>query len=338
MILGIDEVGRGPWAGPLVVGAVVLGSEKIDGLIDSKKLSKKRREELSLIIREKAAGFGLGWVGANEIDKIGLSEALKLATRLAVQQVEASYNEIIIDGTVNFLANTNKGQYVTTMKKADLLIPSVSAASIIAKVARDNFMAEQDTVYPGYNFKKHVGYGTLEHRQAIEKLGVTPLHRLSFAPLTKYNLRLNPDLAHTFVSKHSQSSQLLRSRFEQKREREQDSAIITTKQIGNLAETEAANYLIRHGHKIIERNWKTKYCEIDIISKKENILYFTEVKYRKISDFGDGLAAITDKKLKQMKFSAKLYVQYKKVSNMDQRLTAISLKGQPPKVEEYLEI
>ncbi len=338
MILGIDEVGRGPWAGPLVVGAVVLGGEKIDGLTDSKKLSKKRREELDLIIREKAAGFGLGWVSANEIDKIGLSEALKLATRLAVQQVEASYNEIIIDGTVNFLANTNKGQYVTTMKKADLLIPSVSAASIIAKVARDNFMVEQDTVYPGYNFKKHAGYGTLEHRQAIEKLGVTPLHRLSFAPLAKYNLRLNPDLAYSSVSKHSQSSQLLRSRFEQKPEREQNSATVTTKQIGNLAETEAANYLVHRGHKIIERNWKTKYCEIDIISKKENILYFTEVKYRKKSDFGDGLAAITDKKLKQMKFSARFYVQYKKISNIDQRLTAISLKGQPPKVEEYLEI
>ena len=140
MILGIDEVGRGPWAGPLVVGAVVLGGATIEGLTDSKKLSKKRRDVLDIEIREKAAGFGLGWVPADEIDRIGLSQALKLATRIAVEQIKVPYNEIIIDGTVNFLAETGKGKYVTTMKKADLLVPSVSAASIIAKVARDNYM------------------------------------------------------------------------------------------------------------------------------------------------------------------------------------------------------
>ncbi len=163
MILGIDEVGRGPWAGPLVVGAVVLGGAQIEGLTDSKKLTKKRRDVLDVEIREKALGFGLGWVTANEIDDIGLSQALKLATRRAVEQISAAYHEIIIDGTVNFLADTNKGQYVTTMKKADLLIPSVSAASIIAKVARDNYMSQQDDVYPGYGFSRHVGYGTALH-------------------------------------------------------------------------------------------------------------------------------------------------------------------------------
>ena len=169
-----------------MVGAVVLGGKTIDGLTDSKKLSKKRREQLDVEIREKAQGFGLGWVEAGEIDQIGLSESLKLATIRAVEQVKVSYDEIIIDGTVNFLAETGKGKYVKTMKKADLLIPSVSAASIIAKVARDNFMAQQDNKYPGYGFSKHVGYGTAMHAAAIKKLGVTPLHRLSFGPLKKY--------------------------------------------------------------------------------------------------------------------------------------------------------
>jgi ribonuclease HII len=186
MILGIDEVGRGPWAGPLVVGAVVLGEVIIDGLTDSKKLSRKQRERLDIEIREKAAGFGLGWVEAAMIDEIGLSQALVLATKKAVEQIKIPYQEIIIDGTINYLSSTNKGKYVKTMKKADLLIPSVSAASIIAKVARDNFMFLQDDIYPGYDFKSHVGYGTLAHITAIEKLGVTPLHRLSFAPLQKY--------------------------------------------------------------------------------------------------------------------------------------------------------
>lgn len=157
MILGIDEVGRGPWAGPLVVGAVVLGGTEIEGLTDSKKLSKKRRDELDVIIRRDAAGYGLGWVGANEIDEIGLSAALVLATKRAVEQVKAPYHEIIIDGTINFLKDTSKGGYVTTLKKADLLIPSVSAASIIAKVARDNYMAQQDVIYPEYKFASHVG-------------------------------------------------------------------------------------------------------------------------------------------------------------------------------------
>ncbi|MEI6053958.1 MAG: ribonuclease HII [Candidatus Saccharibacteria bacterium] len=186
MILGIDEVGRGPWAGPLVVGAVVLGNVIIEGLTDSKKLSKKQREHLDLQIREKAESFGLGWVSAGEIDDIGLSESLKLATRRAVEDIKAPYHEIIIDGTVNFLIDTNKGEYVRVMKKADLLEPSVSAASIIAKVARDNYMVEQSKIYPLFGFERHVGYGTLYHINAINLNGITPLHRLSFAPLKKY--------------------------------------------------------------------------------------------------------------------------------------------------------
>ena len=181
MILGIDEVGRGPWAGPLVVGAVVLGDAQIEGLTDSKKLTKKKRDLLDVLIREQASGFALGWVPADEIDTIGLSAALRLATIRAVEQVKTPYNEIIIDGTINFLKETSKGQYVTTLPKADLLIQSVSAASIIAKVARDNYMALQDTIYPGYGFARHVGYGTALHRNAIEKIGVTPLHRLSLS-------------------------------------------------------------------------------------------------------------------------------------------------------------
>ena len=193
MILGIDEVGRGPWAGPLVVGAVILGGVEIEGLDDSKKLTKKRREALDEVIREQAAAWALGWVSAGKLDEVGMSQALRLATRRAVQQIQSqckeknlAFDEIIIDGTVNFLADTALEQYVTVMAKADGLIPSVSAASIIAKVARDNFMVEQDVVYPGYGFASNAGYGVAKHRMAIERLGMTPLHRLSFAPLQKY--------------------------------------------------------------------------------------------------------------------------------------------------------
>ena len=312
MILGIDEVGRGPWAGPLVVGAVVLGGEPIDGLTDSKKLSKKRREELDVIIRETAAAYGLGWVHADEIDEVGLSEALRLATKRAVEQIKAPYHEIIIDGTINFLAGTTKGDYVTTMKKADLLVPSVSAASIIAKVARDHYMAEQDTLYDGYKFASHVGYGTAVHRTAIEKHGVTPLHRLSFAPLAKY--RAAPPTTHADVEPKARPSNFM----------------------GSIAEDEAANYLQRHGHDIIERNWKTKYCEIDVVSAKDGTVYFTEVKYRKQPNQGGGLAAITPKKLRQMQFAAKIYTASQKIKDTDLRLAAISLTGDPPTVETFV--
>jgi ribonuclease HII len=293
-----------------------LGGAVIDGLTDSKKLTKKQREKLDIEIREKAVGFGLGWVEAETLDKIGLSQALVMATKRAVEQITIPYHEIIIDGTVNFLSDTNKGQYVTTMKKADLLVPSVSAASIIAKVARDNFMSLQNDIYPGYGFSSHVGYGTAAHIAAIDKLGVTPLHRLSFAPLRKYGSVLPP-----------QDEAKLNS-----------STKLTTKQIGDEAEIVASQYLTHLGHTIIDRNWKTKYCEIDIISRCNDTIYFTEVKYRKKSDQGGGLAVVTVKKLHQMKFAAEFYMLANKLSDVNMRLATISLTGRPSVVESFLEI
>jgi ribonuclease HII len=311
MILGIDEVGRGPWAGPLVVGAVVLGDAAIEGLTDSKKLTKKKRDVLDVFIRRDAAGFGLGWVPAHEIDEIGLGAALRLATIRAVEQIKTPYHEIIIDGTINFLSETSKGKYVTTLPKADLLIQSVSAASIIAKVARDNYMALQDAIYPGYAFSSHVGYGTAAHRAAIDVLGVTPLHRLSFAPLKKYGDKYGDkqgDISHT------------------------------TKSIGDAAEAVAAAYLGSEGHTILERNWKTKFCEIDIVSHKDKTIYFSEVKYRRTQIQGGGIAAITSKKQQQMKFAAEYYVASKKLKDVSMKLIVIAMSGASPQVEEYLEL
>ena len=310
MILGIDEVGRGPWAGPLVVGAVVLGEAKIEGLTDSKKLTAKRRDQLDILIRKQAAGWGLGWVQADELDKLGLAESLRVATIRAVQAVRTPYNEIIIDGTINFLKETSKGKYVTTLAKADLLIPSVSAASIIAKVARDAFMAEQVVQYPGYGFEKHVGYGTAMHRNAIDTLGITPLHRTSFAPIAKI---VNAEI---------------------KRPQKQ-SIHPTTKQVGDSGEDQASQFLSTRGHEILQRNWKTKWCEIDIISLKDDTLYFVEVKYRKNAHGGDGFAAITKTKLKQMTFAAEVYQSKRPKLAVYQKLAVISITGDKM---EYLEV
>jgi len=319
MILGIDEVGRGPWAGPLVVGAVVLGDARIEGLTDSKKLSKKKLLQYDKLIRESAKGIGLGWVSNNEIDDIGLSEALRLATIRAVEQVKTPYHEIIIDGTVNFLRETSKEKYVTTMKKADLLISSVSAASIVAKVARDNYMIEQGTMYPQYGFEDHVGYGTAKHMEALASSGVTPLHRKSFAPIKLL-----------IKSKDSKSKP--------KEEQQVDNNSQTTKQVGDEAESLAAAYLEGEGFTITDRNWKTKFCEIDIIARKENVVYFVEVKYRKLSKWGDGLDAVGKAKLRQMKFAAEYYALKNKITNSDMRLAVIAVSGSPAVVDKYLEV
>lgn len=339
MILGIDEVGRGPWAGPLVVGAVVLGGAEIAGLDDSKKLTKKRREALASEIHEKADAVALGWVTAGELDEIGMSEALRLATRRAVEQIHVPYHEIIIDGTVNFLADTTKGEYVTTLAKADALVPSVSAASIVAKVARDRYMAEQDATYPGYGFAAHAGYGVAKHREAIERLGVTPLHRLSFAPLQKY--RTTPTSSARSPLRRLRAFDISRTQRDKRglQMSQQESELVATRTIGNVSETAAADYLVHHGHHIIERNWRTRWCEIDIVSEKDDVLYFTEVKHRNTSRQGDGLAAVTARKQHQMTLAARMYVHlHEEAAQCDLRLAALATTGDPPEIVEYVEL
>ncbi|OYW43612.1 hypothetical protein B7Z28_00760 [Candidatus Saccharibacteria bacterium 32-45-3] len=177
-------------------------------------------------------------------------------------------------------------------------------------------MADQDEQYPGYNFASHVGYGTATHRQAIEQLGITPLHRVSFKPLQKYSSPKKSairDISINFTGK-------------------------TTKTIGDEAEDVASQYLVANGHVLLERNWRTKFCEIDIVSQHESTVYFTEVKYRSSKDQGGGIAAITPKKLRQMKFAAELFALKHSLSDINLRLSVIEMSNQPPSVESYLKI
>lgn len=179
MIVGIDEVGRGCWAGPVVAGAVML-SAAIPGLKDSKKLSKLQREKLTLVIQASGASIGIGWVTPREVDSIGLTQAVQLAMERALQQITDDYEGVIIDGNHNFLAHIARTQAIV---RADDTVPAVSAASIVAKVARDNYMTELALQYPGYGFEKHVGYGTAAHLAALRKLGVSNVHRKSYKPI-----------------------------------------------------------------------------------------------------------------------------------------------------------
>ena len=177
--VGIDEVGRGCWAGPLVACAVVL-NVPIAGLADSKVLTRKRRKELSGEIHELAASVGIGWVAPKFIDMYGLTLSVQRAMQQALSAVSVPYDQVIIDGNYNYLPNEAKA---FCKVKADATEPSVSAASIVAKVARDNFMALAAKGFPEYGFEKHVGYGTALHIARLKEFGVSDLHRKSVKPI-----------------------------------------------------------------------------------------------------------------------------------------------------------
>ncbi len=176
-LIGIDEVGRGSLAGPLVVGVVSL-NWPLNGLKDSKKLSKKKREKLYSEILVGSEHASTGWVYPHEIDKIGLSKATTLAIYRAIRVIDdLKKYEIIIDGNFNYLTGFKN---VKTIIKADDLYPCVSAASILAKVERDRYMYKISSKYPGYDLDANVGYGSSNHMKAIKKLGLSIIHRKSY--------------------------------------------------------------------------------------------------------------------------------------------------------------
>ncbi len=182
LVAGVDEVGRGPLAGPVVAAAVILDPEKpIDGLADSKKLTEKRRESLALEIKEKALAWSICRAEVEEIDQINILQASLLAMKRSVESLSYQPELALIDG--NHCPELDCA--MEAIFKGDSKEPAISAASILAKVARDNEMVEMEEKYPGYGFAKHKGYPTKQHQQALLTLGVTDIHRRSFGPVHK---------------------------------------------------------------------------------------------------------------------------------------------------------
>ncbi len=179
---GVDEVGRGPLAGAVVAAAVILDpGNPIEGLTDSKKISEKKREYLSALIKERALSWALGRAEPEEIDEINILQASLLAMKRAVDGLSVPPTHCLIDGNrCPELSCTSEA-----IIKGDLKIESIGAASIIAKVARDNEMKELDKQYPGYGLAQHKGYPTKAHIEALEQLGVAKIYRRSFAPVRK---------------------------------------------------------------------------------------------------------------------------------------------------------
>lgn len=177
-ICGIDEAGRGPLAGPVVVAAVIMPKDSmIEGVNDSKKISEKKRETLYEEITKEAISWGVGIIDQKEIDKINILQATKKGLTVALKELKVKPQRIIVDALTKI---DTLGIPYTSIIKGDAKCYSIAAASIIAKVTRDRIMREWDNVYPQYGFEKHKGYGTAMHISAIKEYGICPIHRLSF--------------------------------------------------------------------------------------------------------------------------------------------------------------
>lgn len=269
LVAGIDEVGRGPLAGPVVAAAVILPQEcKIEGVNDSKKLSAKKREELYDVILEKAVAYGIGVVSNERIDEINILQATYEAMREALSQLKPRADYILADAvTIPRISTPQRG-----IVKGDAKSMSIGAASIIAKVYRDRMMQAYEEAYPGYGFAANKGYGSAEHIEGIRKLGLTPIHRRTF-------------VTH-FLPQEGD----------------------TTTEKGNRGEALAARQMEKMGYEILERNFHALKAEIDIIARKENVILFTEVKYRQKEEMGSPMEAVDYRKRQNIIRAAKVYM------------------------------
>jgi ribonuclease HII len=185
LIAGVDEAGRGAWAGPVYAAAALLPVERpdllcaLEGVKDSKQLSPRRREALLDVVSQVALSVGVGNASAGEIDELGIAAATRLAMARALEKLSPSPQALIID----YVSLPDIALPQRALPKADQRCLSVAAASIAAKVSRDRWMVELDAQYPGYGFAQHKGYGTVIHRCALAELGPSPIHRMSWAPL-----------------------------------------------------------------------------------------------------------------------------------------------------------
>lgn len=183
LLAGVDEVGRGPLAGPVVAAAVILDPARpIEGLADSKALSPERRSQLAAVIRERALCWALGRAEVDEIDRLNIFRASLLAMARAVEALDPCPEYALIDGTHCPVLPCPSEALV----KGDSRVPAISAASIIAKVARDSELRELDAKFPGYGFAEHKGYSTAVHLEALARLGPCDIHRRSYAPVKRW--------------------------------------------------------------------------------------------------------------------------------------------------------
>ena len=302
IIAGVDEAGRGPLAGPVVAAAVILpNSYNLEGLDDSKKVTPKKRSQLFVEIKHQATAIGVGVVAASEIDKTNILQATQQAMKMALGRLKPRPDQAVIDGyALPTQIIPNKG-----VIKGDQTVDVIKAASIIAKVTRDNMMEQYDIIFPVYGFKKHKGYGTREHMDKLRLNKACAIHRKSFKPVAA----AMPTLS--WLRKEGR--------------------------IGQWGEQVAAVYLLERGYKILSMNVHcAPYGEIDIIAEKDGIIIFVEVKTYSKKQLGTPAQKIDQNKLKKLEAAINKYtvdMQVEKDISLD--VICVYLHPSAPKFEHF---
>ncbi len=272
---GVDEAGRGPVAGDVYAGAVILSfrpEDQIEGLNDSKKISEKKRAALYEEIQKKAVAYAFGVATVEEIETLGIKEATFLAMYRAVDALLVKPKFALVDGNLNPRLPVPSRCLV----KGDQTSASIAAASIVAKVERDRYMCRMAKLYPDYQFEKHKGYGTKDHRQFLEQYGVTPIHRLSFLKKWGYENTAN--------------------------------------QHGVLGEAAAKALFVDAGYQVVEKNYRCPYGEVDLIAENGEFLVFCEVKTRTEGSLSTPKEAVDQKKREKLTKTALIYISEHNVS------------------------
>lgn len=302
-IAGVDEAGRGAWAGPVVAGVAILPlasptlAEELLGIRDSKRLSPERRAFFYDRIVRSAAALGVGVVGQAALDEMGIVSATKLAMRRALDNLATPPDHLLVDGfPLEYRDIPQEG-----IVGGDDLCFSIAAASIVAKVVRDRIMVSFDRILPGYAFDRHKGYGTPQHREALYRLGPSPIHRLSYAPMRFMNEQNKPA-------------------------REKESMRRGTRRLGQLGEQLAAERLEEQGYVICERNYRCAVGEIDIVALDGECLAFVEVRTRKSKRFGSPEESITAAKKQKLIEVAETYLQEHESLPLDWRIDVVSIQ------------
>lgn len=282
LLCGVDEAGRGPLAGDVYAAACILPNDIIiEGLNDSKKLSEKKREQLYSEITQKAIAWAVGVATVEEIEKLNILNASFLAMQRAVEGLSVSPSIVLVDGNRNpRLSQKGQGLHSLCVVKGDSTSASIAAASVLAKVSRDRYMQSLAQEYPQYQFDKHKGYGTKLHYEMLDLHGVSEIHRKSF--LKKY-----------FAEKSNPSQ---------------------TAEKGKKGENSVCRHLKLKGYKILERNYHSKYGEIDIIAAKGDIVAFVEVKARAQQGMGTPREAVSQSKQGKIVKTACCYIRDKKLA------------------------
>jgi ribonuclease HII len=337
-VAGVDEVGRGCLAGPVVAAAVVLPVDIVlDGLDDSKKLKPEKREALSEAIGRMALAIGIGQVEAEEIDRLNILQAALKAMRLALESLGGRPGHVLIDG------NQKPGSPFpeTAVVDGDARSLSIAAASVVAKVYRDRLMSAMDVTWPTYGFARHKGYGSPEHLAALEENGPCPLHRRSFGPVAA---RCQASPSENFL--------VFREGLEESRsmaELERMAALVKEAQkilsdyelerlrsvyksrrrfftdTGTKGEYAAARYIEQAGYRVLERNYKAAGGEIDLIVRRNAELVFIEVKTSRHDATGHPEERIGKDKEERLRRAASHYLARQSDLSVEYRFDVLAL-------------